>query len=239
MKTISFLGLELADVSQDELLELVDEQVSAGIEPRYIVTPNPEMYVEASKNQKFLKALKSAWLRLPDGFGLQLYSPIVAGKPLLHRTTGVDFTHLILKHYSNEKIFLIGGVRGAAEILIKQYANVVGYFNGVVNEYSDERIIKEVNECGATIVLVGLGAPKQELWIYENLKYLKTAKFVVGIGGSLDFLSGFQVRAPRFMQQIGTEWLWRLLREPKRLRRIFNAVFLFSFIVFRNLIKLK
>jgi len=85
--------------------------------------------------------------------------------------------------------------------------------------------------------LVALGAPRQEKWIAENLAKVPSVKVAIGVGGAFDFLSGKIRRAPVFMQKMGLEWFWRLMQEPKRLPRIFNAVIVFLWLVLREKIK--
>lgn len=123
------------------------------------------------------------------------------------------------------RIFLLGGKNGEAKKIAGNWLEVVGY-----NE-EQNNCIGHINECQPNILLVALGAPKQEKWIAQNLKKVPSVKLAIGVGGAFDVLSGKISRAPRFMQKIGLEWLWRLMQEPKRLPRIFNAIVKFPLLV--------
>ena len=109
--------------------------------------------------------------------------------------------------------------------------SVVDYEHG----YQDEKkVVDKINLVKPDILLVGLGSPKQEKFIYENLKKMPSVKLAIGVGGAFDFISGHVKRAPHILQKIGLEWLWRLALEPKRIKRIYNGVFKLGFLVIKE-----
>jgi len=161
------------------------------------------------------------------------------------RVTGTDLMEIICKNapkYSTS-IFLLGASKGVAEIvkekLEKKYnnLNIVGTYSGNPEVNSDTEIQNRINNCGAEVLFVAFGAPKQEIWIHRNLSKLKSVKVAIGIGGAFDFISGKRKRAPIWMQKTGLEWLYRLFKEPSRIKRIFNATVRFPVIVLKKRLK--
>lgn len=234
MKKRTLFGLEFIDGSLEETFNYVEESLKHG-HRLVIATPNPEMIVETRSSSDFFSILKSADMNLPDGFGLILASRIL-GDRINNRTTGVDFVEYFLQHDSMHKVFLLGGFTGSAAAVVQKFqsALIVGIYDGEIDERSRSSVISKIEESGAEILFVALGSPKQEIWIRDNNSCFSNVRLFMGVGGSLDFLAGKQRRAPRVLRNIGMEWFWRLIKEPKRIRRIFNAVFVFSWIVLKE-----
>lgn len=158
---------------------------------------------------------------------------------LPERVTGVDLMEEICKKSVNHgmKIFLLGASSGIAaktqNVLEKKYSGIqiCGTFSGTPDKSDEGEIRKLVNDSSPDIIFVAFGAPKQEIWIAENLKYLKTVKLAIGIGGAFDFIAGKRRRAPKWMGKMGLEWLFRLIQQPSRIKRIYNAIIKFPFAV--------
>ena len=190
----------------------------------YIVTPNPEIVMMARKSAELAAALKNAAMVLPDGVGVMLGAKIL-GRPLRGRVPGIDFMSGVLEKLavSGKSVFLFGAkpsvAEKAAERLVEQYSGLViagtadGYFT------DSEHIISVINEAAPDVVVVCLGVPKQELWMEENLQRLNT-KVCVGLGGALDVYSGEVKRAPNVFRKIGLEWFYRLITDPRRIKRM-------------------
>ncbi len=139
----------------------------------------------------------------------------------------------------NSKIFLLGGYDEVAEKIRKQFsrANIVGTYEGTPESESDTiKACKIINNTKPDILLVAYGNPasRQEKWIEQNLPKLPSVKVAIGVGGSFNFLARNIAQAPKWMQKIGLEWLWRLGRQPRRVRRIFRAVVVFSLMMLKN-----
>ncbi|MFZ2969979.1 MAG: WecB/TagA/CpsF family glycosyltransferase [Minisyncoccia bacterium] len=98
----------------------------------------------------------------------------------------------------------------------------------------NKQLIQRINNAQPDIIFVAFGAPKQEKWIYENIKKIPSVKLAIGVGGSFDFISGKVKRAPLILRKIGLEWLWRLMLEPRRIGRIFNATVKFGLLILKN-----
>jgi len=249
MTNINILGCEVTDVSKADALARVKNFIEDENQ-HYIVTPNPEIVLKAKKDANLRVILNHADLALPDGFGLKIAAKIL-NENLYNRITGVDFMDAIIALAEQESwpIFLLGGKNEkvseqAMWHLRYKYkqAKIVGAASGGVVEFrqaklqtSDEKLLQKINESGAKIIFVAFGCPKQEKWIFQNLDKLPNIKLAMTIGGSLDFFAGERKRATYFLRKIGLEWLWRLIQEPSRFKRIWNAtaVFLWTTIKWR------
>lgn len=192
----------------------------------YVVTPNPEIVMLAREDPALLNAVRDAALVLPDGIGVVKGARIL-GTPLKEKIPGIDFaTNLMAKmSESGQKLFLLGAKPGVAELaaaaLQERFPGLVicgtndGYFQ------DDAPVIEKINAVQPDLLLVCLGAPKQELWMQTNASRLSVG-LMAGLGGSLDVFSGVTERAPEIWQKLGLEWLHRLLKEPSRAKRMSN-----------------
>ena len=221
-KTRDFAGVLVDNVSVDEALDRVKEMVCTK-KSHLIVTPNPEIIVAAQKDDDLKNIINSADLRLPDGISLVVASKLMR-RPLRERVTGIDFMLRVLSWAAtkNKKIFLLGSqpdiVNEAAANLIKKFPglNIVGMQHGYFK--NDAAVITIVRNARPDFLFVGLGAGWQEKWLARHLSELEVPVAMV-IGGSLDVLSGRKKRAPQLIQKLWLEWLYRLAKEPQRLKR--------------------
>ena len=243
---IDILDIPIDAITQrDALVRIAGFLKSEG--QYHIATPNPEMLVEAHRNPEFKKVLQGTELNLPDGVGVvwvirkKRSSAVASSAVVVSRVTGTDTLQQICSLESRlcppERVFLLGAAPGIAEKASKilkeknSALNITGTYSGSPKEEDEEEIISRINAAQPTILFVAFGAPSQDLWIARNLPKLKTVKVAMGVGGALDFIAGKQKRAPKLMRQIGLEWLWRLMREPRRIKRIWRAVVLFTILV--------
>ncbi|MCG2693797.1 WecB/TagA/CpsF family glycosyltransferase [Candidatus Parcubacteria bacterium] len=228
------LGVRIDDFGEKEVLEKCKSAIAGG-KKLFISTPNPEILLLANKDENFKNILNSADINIPDGAGLRLGAKIQK-KNLKHRLTGTDLMGHLAKMAEEMGlgIYLLGAEQGIArkagenlkKILPK--LNILGAESGGKFENWDNRVIIEhINAVKPDILFVALGQGRQEKWIFENLPKLASVKIAVGVGGSFDFYSGRIPRAPKWMRRLGLEWLYRLFREPRRIKRIFNAVIIF------------
>jgi len=247
--SINIAGVKINNLTKQQVLEKLEIFLHIP-EQHQIATVNPEFIVKAQKDEEFKNILNECGLCVPDGFGLILASKFLK-QPLKERITGVDLIWDIANLCEQNKcsIYLLGGKEGTAEktaeILKKKYPElrVIGNSAIIINEQLSpyggspegrlitDDLLDKINEFKPDVLLVALGQVKQEKWIDKNLPKLPNVKFAVGVGGSFDFISRQVKRAPKFMRKIGMEWLWRLIREPWRWKRIYNAVIKFSWVV--------
>jgi N-acetylglucosaminyldiphosphoundecaprenol N-acetyl-beta-D-mannosaminyltransferase len=233
-----FVGVEIDNLSLQEVKHKIIEMINTG-EKGYIVTPNASHVVLLQKDKEFKKAYENASLVLADGMPIIWVSRIL-GQPLKEKISGSDIFPLLCRVASQKdyKVFLLGAGPGiakkASEALIKEFPNlkIVGtyspLYNFQTNIEENKKINKIVNVAAPDILFVGLGAPKQEKWIYYNLNMLNI-KIAIGVGAAFDFIAGAVKRAPKWMQKIGLEWFFRLIQEPKRMWRrylIGNSIFI-------------
>lgn len=224
MQTKQILNVTIDNITFIEALDVIDSFIKAK-KPHQVVTVNPEFIMAAQSNGEFRQVLNSADLRVPDGVGLVWLGGF------RQRVSGADLVTVLAK--KGHRIFLLGGEVGVAEKagqnLAKLGAEIVGTESGgVVNDLKNfpRDVLDSIEKAKPAILLVGFGAPKQDLFIAEYKDYLGVP-VAIGVGGTFDYLSGRVKRAPKFIQAIGLEWLWRLIGEPKRFNRIITATIRF------------
>ncbi len=193
-----------------------------------VFTPNVEILSRCAKDAEADRILKGGDILLPDGIGVYAAAKLRGHRPK-ERTNGIDLAERLISERGGEIfLFLLGAKPGvakkAAAKLREKHPSlrVVGYYHGYFSEDETESIIKKIDESGANTLFVCLGFPKQEKWIAENLPKLKNVHLAVGLGGSLDVWSGEVSRAPKIWRLCGIEWLWRIVEEPKRLKRLWG-----------------
>jgi len=235
---IEIFGIKFDNLTMNEAVERI-RCLSAGRQS-FVVLPYSEFVVRAQKNEGFKNILNKADFCLCEGRGLYLMAKLL-GKKLKQEINGIELIYKISEKQEtrNKKqtIFLFG----ATEEVVKKTAeklgnNIVGFEHG----YQDYNlVIQKINLIKPDILLVGLGSPQQEEFIYNNLSKMPSVKLAIGVGGAFDFISECVKRAPRIMQNIGVEWLWRLILQPKRLKRIFIGVGGLVCLTFKNMLFLK
>lgn len=232
MDNIKIFGVRVDNLNLDESTNKVEEFLKdEGLKTIY--TPNTEIIMACKEDKKLRDIVNSGDLIIPDGIGL-IYASNIKKKPLKERVTGFDLSIKILEIANREgySLYLLGGKEGiakkAGEKIKEKYPNIniVGYHHGYFKgshlgekDHPEElAIIDEICEKKPDIIFVGLGFPKQEIWIHENKERLP-AKVIIGNGGTMDILSGNIKRAPEIFQKLGLEWFYRLIKEPSRIKR--------------------
>lgn len=191
-----------------------------------VCTPNPEIVMEAQHDRELMEILKASDLVVPDGIGVVWASKYSEIK-LKERVAGYDLTQAVFHKMKDTKetVYFFGGAPGvaaaAAKKMMKQHEGlkIAGTHNGYFNEKEEKKIIDDIKSHSPSILLVGLGAPKQEKWIYDNLRFTG-AKVCIGVGGSFDAMAGTVKRAPKLFQKLNLEWFYRLVTQPTRLKRM-------------------
>lgn len=217
-KRTEVLGVKIDDLTMKGSMDKVKEFLNKRSH-HLIVTPNPEMIMTAQNDVDLKSIINGASLAPADGVGLMMAGRLL-GRRFRERVAGIDLMMQIV-HIAKEKglkIYLLGGKEGVAEAAAKNLdANVVGAYQGY--SMNENMIIDSINKAKPDILFVGMGSPKQEKWASKHLKGLNVP-LVMCVGGSLDVISGRVKRAPVIMRKTGFEWLWRLITEPKRWRRM-------------------
>ena len=220
---VNILGANIHIVTMDE----AQKQAMALMETNkcsVIYTPNSEIILYASNHSEFMDKLNSADLTIADGIGV-VYASKMLHKPVKERVAGYDLVCRMFKDMAAKKksVYLFGSKPGvaekAAETITKNNPGIViagtsdGYFT------DDGPIIEKINAANPDFLMVCLGFPKQEEWIYNNRDKLN-ARLVIGAGGCLDVFAGTVLRAPKFFCDHGLEWLYRLIKQPSRFVRM-------------------
>lgn len=220
-KNFYIWGVRIDGHTKQEALEEVERLIADG-GSHYIVTPNPEILLHARANPSFRSVLNGAALSLCDGIGLYL-ALRTKGICMPERICGADFIEDICR--AAEK-------KGWSICCIGAHNAVRARSMRVLRDHYPDLIVQDGGEGAGDlppcdIAFAALGAPKQEFWMSEQIARGSSAKIMMGVGGAFDMISGVLPRAPRIMRKAGLEWLWRLILEPRRWRRIFRAVFIF------------
>ena len=224
--TVDVLGVSISKVTMKEATQKVREFVKSD-SFHSIYTPNPEIVMLAKDDPEFHKILDKADLVVPDGIGVVIASKIKKD-PLPERVAGYDLVQSTMKEAVKEgyKYYFFGSKPGISEAAAAKMREtypgieIVGTHHGYFKPEDEADIIADINESGANILLVALGAPKQEKWIEANKHLMPNVRVALGVGGSLDVMSGNVKRAPKAFQKLGLEWFYRLIKEPTRFVRM-------------------
>ena len=218
------MNLEFIDSNMDQLTQAIHHRISTS-QKTFIVTANPEIVMYAQQNESYNDILKDADYITPDGIGVVIGSRIL-GKPVQERLAGFDLLGRLLE-LSNEngyKVYFLGAspetIGVTVENIQRKYSklNIVGFHHGYF-DHDDQQLVAEVKSHKPDLIFVGLGFPKQEQWIHENMHHFDKGVFM-GVGGSFDVWAGKVKRAPLIWQKLYLEWLYRLIKQPTRWRRM-------------------
>jgi N-acetylglucosaminyldiphosphoundecaprenol N-acetyl-beta-D-mannosaminyltransferase len=206
-----------------------------------IFTPNPEILLRARSDAAYADVLRSADLALPDGTGVTLVQTLRDGRSV-RRWPGVEIAAFLVRLTAErgETVAFVGGAPDVAERAAARWRTlpglkviVAGAGVEVKEDGSarpaerDDEMVDTIRSAAPAIVLVGLGAPKQERWIARHADAFPSVRVMIGVGGAFDMWAGSRRRAPRAFRTLGLEWLWRLALEPRRLPRIIRATVVF------------
>lgn len=224
---INIHGIMIDNVTMDEALDRVSELLD-GKTAGKIYTPNAEIIMQSYRDSELKKLLNDADLVVPDGAGVILASRIL-GTKLKQKVSGIDLVKKMFINTDKRAIsfFILGGRPGvpeqAAINILSEFpkARILGYHNGYFDDDEVPDIINEINSKKAEVLLVGLGAPKQERWIHQHAHEINS-KVIIGVGGAIDVFAGKVTLAPEFMRKAGLEWLYRLIKEPSRYKRMMD-----------------
>ena len=237
------IGFDNIDISEAQIRtkELIE---SSNKSCKIVVAPNTEFIMMAQKDKEFFDILSSADLSTPDSVGVMIGGKIQK-KKFKTRIPGQAYFRSILEIGEKEgwTFYLLGGKddvpEKATENLLKIYPNlkIVGHHEGYFEKDSEEYVIKEINNLQPNVLFVAMGAPIQEKWIYAHKNELKV-DVAAGQGGTFDYEAGKVKRAPKIVQKLCIEWLWRLMLQPTRIKRmIVLPIYLFKIIFTKDITK--
>lgn len=242
MDKVSIFGVDILNIDFNEAVEMVKELLKED-KPHYIITPNTEIVYDAKDNAKMREIINKADMTIADGIGL-VYASRMRKKALKERVTGYDLSMELLNICEKEgySLYLLGTkpeiVKKAYENIKKERKkiNIVGYHDGYFkgahlgykNHEEENKVIEEINRLKPDIIFLGMGYPKQEIWIDSNIDRLDT-RLIIGNGGVIDILAGDAKRAPDIFIKLNLEWFYRLITDPSRIKRqLAIPKFLFS-----------
>lgn len=222
--SVRILGVRVDGVTFQGMLDCIQAWIGEG-SPHQICTVNPEFVMQARRNPAFAAVLEAADLCIADGVGL-LWAARRQGRALPERVTGSDGVPLIAARAAEKgwRLFLLGAAPGVAEqaagVLVQRHPGlqIAGAFAGSPGDADAPEIIERIRAARPDVLFVAYGAPKQDFWIAKYGPAVGVPA-MMGVGGSLDFIAGMQKRAPRWVQRINLEWLYRLILQPSRWRR--------------------
>ncbi|MFM1843607.1 MAG: hypothetical protein RLZZ490_2350 [Cyanobacteriota bacterium] len=222
---VNILGTEIDNITLSDLLENLGK--TGGL----VVTPNVDHLIKLRKDKEFQQVYANADYRICDSKVVQIASYFL-GQPIQEKISGSDFFPAFYQTYARNpeiRIFLLGAQPGVAKIAQQKINDKVGrqiivdayspHFGFEKDEVECQKIVDLIKQSGATVLAVGLGAPKQEKWLACYRDKLPLIKIFMAIGGTIDFEAGHIRRSPKWMSEMGLEWLFRLSLEPKRLWR--------------------
>ena len=235
---INILGVPFDEVNMSQAAERVMRFMEEG-KFRVVCTPNPEIVMSAAENPEFMDVLKRADMVVADGVGI-VWAAKYLGKPLEERVSGFDLTQSVFNEMKDTEYtaYFFGGAPGVAEKAKAKMEEkfpglkIVGVHNGYFDMDEERRILSDIREKAPNLLLAGLGSPKQEKWIDAN-RYVLNGTVCIGVGGSFDVMAGEVKRAPEVYQKLGLEWLYRLIKQPSRFKRMLKLP-LFVLCVIKN-----
>ena len=223
MKRVNILGTLIDNLSMRELLDRLDRGV--------VFTPNVDHLIKLQKDPVFQSAYEVADYRVCDS-KIVVYAAKFLGQPLKEKISGSDLIPAFYQYHRNNRdirMFLLGAAEGVAQKALENINAKVGWemvvaahspsFGFEKREDECQKVIDLVNQSGATVLAMGVGSPKQEKWIAKYKDRMPGVKIFLGIGATIDFEAGVKPRSPKWMSELGIEWVYRLTSEPKRLWR--------------------
>ena len=218
---VRILNVEIDNIPFEEFLA----RLRGGV----VFTPNVDHLMNLQSDSEFVEAYRKADYRVCDS-QILMYASKFLGTPIKAKISGSDLLPTFCEHHRdnpNTKIFLLGGANGVPnraqininhrigrDIIVDVYSPPYGFEK---DEDECEKILKMIHKSSANVLVVGLGSPKQEKWIAKYRHQIPSIEIFMAVGAAIDFEAGNKSRAPKFVSELGLEWLYRLLSEPKRL----------------------
>ena len=231
-RNCKLLGYNICMLSKTDIINKINKSNYRNI----IFNLNPIIMVNFNNNKEYKEFINNENYNIPDGYGTILGMKIYGNKGV-KQLTGVDMFDELLCNACKygKKVYLYGAKKEVIEETVKvlknkyNKLNICGYMNGYNNE---KDVLNDIKRCKPDYLFVGLGSPKQEEFIIKNEKIFKNVEVIMPVGGTFDVVSGLKKRAPIFYQKLHLEWLYRMIKEPKRIKdnvKILKYLFLVIF----------
>lgn len=207
----------------DETLAFVQETIASEKQIHHVVV-NAGKIVQMQKDQQLRESVNSSDIINADGQAV-VWAAKFLNKPLKERVAGIDLMEKLVEFsfQKNYKMYFLGAEEAIVSAMVKHYSNkynpniIAGYRNGYFKAEEEDQVIQDIVSSGANILFVAITSPKKENFLFKYKDELKTVNFIMGVGGSFDVISGKTKRAPVWMQNVGLEWFYRFIQEPKRM----------------------
>ena len=225
-KRLPILNIWVDPVGMDDALDMVDDFIDEGDKVYTVLAANPEKNFSVPRDPLLYESFRRADLLIPDGIGIAVAAGILHNQ-WLSRVPGCELMEEICRRAAQQGrgVYLFGASEAvnsrAAAILEERYPGlkIAGRSNGYLSEEEADTLVDDINASKASILFVALGSPRQESWLARNRERLTHVRVCQGIGGTLDVITGNVKRAPENFRRLGLEWFYRLVAEPKRLKR--------------------
>lgn len=235
-KRIQVLGTPVDNLTMTETLDIIKNAIETKGHLHHSVV-NAGKIVLMQNNPQLKQSVESADLINADGAGVVLASKLL-GNPLVERVTGIDLMEKIVEmaYVNKYKIFFFGAKEEVIQKLVDKYLRkynydiIAGFRNGYFVKAQEPVIAQQIADSKANILFVAMTSPLKENFLFENREVLRSVNFTMGVGGSFDVIAGYVKRAPRWMQNSGLEWFYRVYQEPKRMFKRYlvgNAKFMY------------
>lgn len=220
---IDFLGISVDSLSMLETIELIDKGIRRNKHINHVVI-NAGKVVSMQTNKHLFESVVSCDIINADGQSI-VWAARFLGKQLPERVAGIDLMQYLVRLASNEgyKCFFLGAkeeiVKKVVDIYTEKYSSsiIAGYRNGYFSKEEEPEIARQIADSGAQLLFVAITSPRKENFMYEYREVLSKVNFTMGVGGTFDVLAGCTKRAPVWMQNLGFEWFYRLIQEPRRM----------------------
>ena len=220
---VNFLGIPLDNISMSETLGIIDQAIHSKKQIHHCVI-NANKVVQMQSNKVLMESVVNSDIINADGIGI-VWGARFLGFKIKERVTGIDLMEnlVMLAHEKSYSCFFLGAKQDIVKKLVKDYSVkyskkvIAGYRNGFFDKKDEIKIIEKINESNADFLFVAISSPKKEIFLNKYKDELKNINLIMGVGGSFDVISGAIKRAPKFMQKMGLEWLYRFIQEPQRM----------------------
>jgi len=207
----------------NETLLLVEETIGSHKQIHHVVV-NAGKIVQMQQDNQLRESVNSCDIINADGQAV-VWAAKFLNKPLKERVAGIDLMERLveLSFQKNYKIYFLGAEEEIVSKMVGHYANeyhpniIAGYRNGYFKPEEEDQVVQDIASSGANILFVAITSPKKENFLFKYKNELKAVNFIMGVGGSFDVIAGKTKRAPIWMQNIGLEWFYRFMQEPKRM----------------------
>ncbi len=238
---INFIGIPLDELTMSETLDRIDDAIVSRNQLHHCVI-NAGKVVKIQNDRILKESVINSNLINADGMSI-VWAARFLGYNFRERVAGIDLMeHLVeLAHKKNYSCYFLGAREGVVKKLVDDYSKkysknlIAGYRNGYFKEEDQDKIVDVINKSGANILFVAMTSPKKEIFLNKYKNELINVNFIMGVGGSFDVISGSIKRAPKLIQEIGLEWCYRFLQEPRRMwRRYLVGNLRFIFLILKN-----